>query len=232
MINIENLISQAKQAILDNNGEYTYLDMGRYIKGENCTPEEQAVNLLALSVICHNIPYYEKNVRKIRELFECLIDTITFYNSNKAETEIVLKSNTDEKVDWLTGYKMPKLTFGDDSHYVFKSGSGGSRPDLQDETGITYEVKRNYRGGSRASLHTAQYLIDCKNTTIEIRPIGRYGEVDLEHSPLGRFNGYLEPKILRPTALFEEELLEILLKGNLITEVEKLLEEASFCWNP
>jgi hypothetical protein len=158
----------------------------------------------------------------------------TFYNSNKAESEIVIRSSEGDWIDILTGYQLPKLTFGDNTHFTFKSGSGKSQADLCDETGVGYEVKRNYRGGSRSSLHvnTAKYLIDCKNTTIEVRAINKHGTVDLEGYPLGRFNGFLSNKVTEPVTRIEEDLLQLIYTGELISEIEKQLEEIGFKWNP
>ena len=231
----ENLIESATKAIVKHNGEMSYFDMGTALRGEaNLTHFGQAVMFLEMSVICHNIPYYEKNVRKIRELFECFQDAITFYNSNKAEAETVVRSGEKTWVDLLTGYTLPRLAFGDNTHHVFKSGSGKSQADLRDDNGIGFEVKRNYRNGSRSSLHTAtaKYLIDCKTTTIEVRAIDESGNVDLEHYPLGRFNGFLSDKLIRPTTNMEEELLQLIYSGELIPEVERRLAEEGFKWNP
>jgi hypothetical protein len=103
---------------------------------------------------------------------------------------------------------------------------------LCDTNGIGYEVKRNYRDGSRSSLHTAKYLIDCKNTTIEVRVINEHGNVDLESYPLGRFNGFLSSKIINPTTYMEDELLQLIYSGELIPEIESQLAENGFRWNP
>lgn len=229
----EDLIDCATKAILKHNGEMSYFDMGKALCCEaELSAFGQAIMFIEMSVICHNIPYYDKNVRKIRELFECFQDAITFYNSNKAESEIVVRSHEKVWVDNLSGYTLPKLFFGDGTHYIFKSGSGRSQADLCDESGIGYEVKRNYRNGSRSSLHTAttKYLIDCKNTTIEIRSVSNYGNVDLEHLPLGRFNGFLSNKIVKPITNIDEDLLKIIYSGELIPEIEAALAEKNFKW--
>lgn len=232
---INDLISCTVDIILNNKGELSYTDIGRALRSDdNLTSFNQAVIFLEMSVICHNIPFYENNQRRVRELSESFKDSITFYNSNKDESEITVKSNEKTWTDLLSGYALPKLHFGDNTHSVFKSGSGKSKADLCDEHGIGYEVKRNYRGGSRSSLHTAtaRYLIDCKNTTIEVREIKPDGSVDLEGYPLGRFNGFLSSKIIKPTTYIEEELLQLIYSGRLIPEIEKRLQEEGFKWNP
>lgn len=232
---VNDLISCTVDAILDNNGELTYTTIGKALRAdENLTTFSQAVIFLEMSVICHNIPFYVNNERRIRELHESFKDAITFYNSNKAEYEIVEKSNTETRIDLLTGYVLPKLVFGDNTHYSFKSGSGKCKADLCDNNGVGFEVKRNYRDGSRSSLHisTAKYLIDCKNTTIEVREIKPDGSVDLESYPLGRFNGVLSSKIIKPTTYMEDELLQLIYDGTLIQEIEKRLAEMGFQWNP
>ena len=231
----EDLIYNVVSSIQQHNGERSYFDIGKALRCEaDLSPWGQALVFLEMSVICHNIPFYVNNERRIRELFECFKDAITFYNSNKSESEVVIRSGEKDWIDLLTGYKLPKLTFGDDTHAVFKSGSGKSQADLCDEHGIGYEVKRDYRNGSRSSLHTAtaKYLIDCKNTTIEVREIDVYGNVDLEHLPLGRFNSFLTSKIVKPITCMEDELLQLIYSGELIPEIEKRLEEEGFRWNP
>lgn len=229
----KDLINCTVDAILNHNGELSYINIGKALRNEDFTSFEQAVRFIEMSVICHNIPYYKNNIRKIRELFECFKDAITFYNSNKDESETVVRSGEKDWIDLLTGYKLPKLTFGDDTHSVFKSGSGKSQADLCDEHGIGYEVKRDYRNGSRSSLHpaTAKYLIDCKTTTIEVRAINTHGNVDLESYPLGRFNGFLSSKIIAPTTYIEDDLLQLIYSGELIPEIEKRLHEEGFVWN-
>jgi hypothetical protein len=230
--NSEALIYGAAQRIIANKGEFNYYDVGEILVGRGAVSHETACDLLALSVICHNIPYYVNNQRLIRNLDECLKDVITFYNANKAELEIIYNSNEKEWTDILSGFTLPKLMFGDDSHYVFKSGSGNARPDLVDSKGNTYEVKRNFRGGSRASLHKADFLIDCKNTTIEVRKITDQNNVDLEHYPLGRFNGFLTEKLVTPTNTIEDPTMNQLWSGELIEAVEARLAKEGFVWNP
>ena len=113
---------------------------------------------------------------------------------------------------------------------MFRSGSGKSFTDLCDEQGAGYEVKRNYRDGSRGSLHKAKYLIDCKNTTIEVREVDSNGNVDLDSYPLGRFNGVLSSKIVKPVTYIEDDLLQLIYDGELIPEIEIRLSEEGFKW--
>ena len=231
----EDLITAVVKDILEHCGERTYFDIGKALRGEAClTAYGQALIFIEISVICHNIPFYVNNERRIRELFECFKDAITFYNANKDEYEIVLKSGEKKLEDLLSGYTLPRLWLGDDTHRVFRSGSGKSQADLCDANGVGYEVKRDYRNGSRSSLHTAtaKYLIDCKNTTIEVRDIRADGSVDLESYPLGRFNGVLSNKIVKPTTCMEDDLLQLIYSGELIPEIENRLAKEGFKWNP
>ena len=227
----EDLINCTVDAILKHKGELSYINIGKALRNEDFTAFEQAVRFIEMSVICHNIPYYENNVCKTRELFKSFQGAINFYNSNKDESEIVLKSNEKVWVDSMNAYTLPKLTFGDDTHSVFRSGTGKGQADLCDENGIGYEVKRNYRDGSLSGLHAAKYLIDCKNTTIEIRAVDKQGNVDLEYPPLGRFNSFLSSKIIEPVTYMEDELLQLIYRGELIPEIEKRLAEQDFKWN-
>lgn len=229
--NDEELIQLATQLILTNNGEFNYFDVGRALAGAGNVPKDNAALLLAASTICHNIPYYKNKQRLIRELNDCLRDVCTFYNANKAEGEVVTRSHEQAWYDLLTGFKLPKFYFGDNTHYVFKSGSGKSTPDLVGTDGYTYEVKRNYRNGSRASLHSADYLIDCKNKTIEIRKINEDGSVDLEHYPIARINGFLDEKQGIILNNISPSTAEKLMNGDFITKVELALQEKGFVWN-
>jgi hypothetical protein len=231
----EDLIYNVVERIKQHKGEMSYFDMGKALRCEtDMSSWCQAIMFIEMSVICHNIPYYVNNERRIREVYEAFRDAITFYNANKDESEIVIQSSEKTWTDIMSAYTLPRLKLGDDTHKVFKSGSGKSQADLCDEQGIGFEVKRNYRNGSRSSLHTAtaKYLIDCKNTTIEVRAIDACGNVDLESYPLGRFNGFLSSKIITPTTCIEEELLQLIYSGELIPEIEKRLQEDGFCWNP
>lgn len=228
------LIQKACKLIKKYNGEFSYFDIGRILAGSKNT-EDQVSMLLALSTVCHNIPYYKNGERCLRELNECLRDVITFYNANKDEGEIIYISSNTEAVccDIMTGYKLPALTYTDNTHNVFKSGTGSAQPDLIDSEGNTYEVKRNYRNGSRASLHKANYLIDCLNTTIEIRKIETNGIIDFDHYPVARFNGFLTKKVTSITLAnnADKELLGIISSGELIPSVEQDLEAEGFVWN-
>jgi hypothetical protein len=230
--NDEELVQSAVQLILANNGEFNYFDIGRALAGSGNWPKDNAAMLLAASVICHNIPYYKNKQRLIRNLTDCLRDVCTFYNANKAEGEIVAQSHNQAWYDTLTGFRLPEFSFGDNTHYAFKSGSGKSVPDLVGTDGYTYEVKRNYRDGSRASLHSADYLIDCKNTTIEIRKIAVDGSVDLEHYPAARINGFLNEKQGIVMHNISNGTAEKLMNGDFITRVEEALLEKGFMWNP
>lgn len=230
MEDIQKLLEATVILLKDTNAELSYESIGWSLHG-NGTSFDQAVIYLASSVICHNIPYYLNNNLCTRQLNECLRDVITFYNAHDAECEIIYKSNTKILIDNITGYQLPRLKYKDASHKTFKSGSGNSNPDLEDFNGNTFEVKRECRKGSRSGLHKAQYLIDCTSTTIEVREIGTYGGVDFDHYPLGRFNGVLSEKIVKPLTTVDNSLMRILYNGDLIEQVEKLLEIEGFVWN-
>lgn len=231
----EDLIYNTVARIQQNGGELTYFDIGKAVRCEaNISPWGQALVFLEMSVICHNIPFYKNGQRFTRELNECFMDSITFYNANKDECEIVLKSSDRSKIytDILSGFTLSRLTLGDDTHRTFKSGSGKAGADLKDANGVSYEVKRNYREGSRSGLHGADFIIDCLNTTIEIRKVEADGSIDFDHYPIARFNGFLSDKVIAPKTCMEEELLQLIYSGELITEIEKRLQEAGFTWNP
>lgn len=233
MIDKQILIENTVRAIKKNDGQLTYADIGKALTGEVDLPSEIIATFYQMmAVICHNIPFYENNIRKIRELTESFRDSITFYNANKAESEIIIKSNEGTFTSIFTGFTLPKFSFGDGTHSTFKSGTGGGKPDLIGSDGFEYEVKRNYAEGSRSGLHKADYLIDCKNTTIEIRKINQDNAVDLMYPPLARFNGFLSNKVVNPVHNLDEETMALIESGELIPEIEKRLHELGFQWNP
>ena len=231
MIDKQKLIENTVRVIKTNNGQLNYSDIEKALIGQTIEPPEIIATFYQMmAVICHNIPYYDNGIRKIREVQESFRDAITFYNANKAEGEIVNKSATGIFIDDISGFVLPKFSFGDNTHYIFKSGTGVKVPDLLGSDGFKYEVKRNYINGSRSSLHRADYLIDCKNTTIEVRKINN-NVVDLAYRPLARFNGFLSNKIVNPIHNLDTDTFALIESGELIPIIEKRLQEDGFCWN-
>ena len=170
MITKDAILTNTVELILKHDGKISY----SYLSDLFCnrlphTPYIRKLCVLyAISVIAYKIPYYVDGKKFYRSTAEAFQDALTFYNSNKAEAEIIMKSK-DAIMDLVYGKVLPELEYTDASHIFFESGTGGGQPDLIDKNGITYEVKRNYfTAGSRSSLHKANYLINCSNHVIEL----------------------------------------------------------------
>lgn len=179
--------------------------------------------------ITYNIPWYQQGVKNIRKPDELFKDLLTFYNANKDERSIIQKS-LEQPLDALTGFRLPKLRFSDQSHLGLASGTGGPLPDLVTDDGTFYEVKRNYfTAGSRSSLHKGtRYLINCTNQVIEIYDITvPKWEIQIP----ARFRNVLSTKITdKPTWLAEQDK-ELLSSGRLAPKITSQVTKEGFSWN-
>lgn len=220
-ISTDTLIKSAATIIYENQGQFSYrfihLLLNNKLDSDYLTKVAQ---LLALSTVVYKIPFFEDNICKFRAFNECFQDAITFYNSNKAEVEIIEASECG-CVSWMDEVVLPELHYSDNTHQCLQSGAGGDKPDLADNDGNTYEVKRNYfTAGSRSSLHDANFLINCSNHVIELfdRSLPNW-EIQI---PV-RFKQVLSPKYVFPDWLTAEAAW-YLSSGTLIPEVLKVLE--------
>jgi hypothetical protein len=230
MINKEKIIKNTADLIKKNNGKIEYLYLADLFNNKlELSYEEKLYILHMMAVIAYKIPYYENGKKSYRLVTEAFQDALTFYNSNKAEAEIIFKSK-NALVDWTAGKVLPELHYAENSHDFFESGTGGSIPDLIDEDGVTYEVKRNYfTAGSRSSLHKANYLINCSNHVIELydRSLPNW-EVQIP----ARFRNVLSPKVVGVPEWVKEEDKELLTSGKLIEEIANEAEKLGLTWNP
>ena len=231
MITKDDILRNTVELILKHNGKVSY----SYLSDLFCNklPHSPYIRKLCvlymMSVIAYKIPYYANGKKLYRTTTEAFQDSLTFYNSNKAEAEIIAKSK-NALIDLASGKVLPELEYSDNSHVFFESGTGGGIPDLVDKNGITYEVKRNYfTAGSRSSLHRADYLINCSNHVIELydRSLPNW-EIQ---TPI-RYRDVLSPKITGVPEWVEEDDRELLTSGVLIDCIVCKLEELGFCWNP
>lgn len=230
MITRDEIVKNTVDFIIKNEGKVSYMYLSDLFCGNlELSYAEKLYILHVISVIAYKIPYYVNNVKFYRLVTEAFQDALTFYNSNKAEAEIIFKSK-QALVDWSAGKVLPELHYAEHSHDFFESGTGGGIPDLVDDDGITYEVKRNYfTAGSRSSLHKADYLINCSNHVIELydRSLPNWqGQIP------ARFKNVLSPKIIGVPEWVKEEDRELLISGELIEEIATKAEELSFQWNP
>lgn len=230
MITKDNIIEGTVEFLLKQEGRISYTYLYELFNGKlDISYTSRLCVLYAMSVIAYKIPYFIDGVKYYRAVEEAYQDSLTFYNSNKAESEIILKSK-EAIVDWGCGIVLPELHFADGTHHFFESGTGGGKPDLADEEGLTYEVKRNYfTAGSRSSLHKANYLINCSNHVIELydRSLPNW-EVQIP----ARFRHVLSPKIVGVPEWVNISDREMLTSGSLIDEISNKVEELGFCWNP
>ena len=230
MITKDEIVKNTVDLIIKNNGRLSYLYLADLFGNKlSLSYEEKLYILHMMAVIAYKIPYYENGKKFYRLITEAFQDALTFYNSNKAESEIIFKSKK-ALVDWAAGKVLPELHYAENSHDFFESGTGGGIPDLIDEDGITYEVKRNYfTAGSRSSLHKANYLINCSNHVIELydRSLPNW-EIQIP----ARFRNVLSPKVVGVPEWVNEDDKELLTSGKLIEEIANKAEELGFQWNP
>lgn len=229
MITRDEIVKNTVDFIIKNNGKLNYIYLSDLFGNRlELSYMEKLCVLHTMAVIAYKIPYYANNKKFYRLLTEAFQDALTFYNSNKAESEIVFKSKK-VLVDWAAGKVLPELSYADNSHDFFESGTGGSTPDLIDEDGLTYEVKRNYfTAGSRSSLHKANYLINCSNHVIELYDLSI---PNWELQIPARFRNVLSPKVTGVPEWVNEEDQELLISGELIKEIATKAEELGFQWN-
>lgn len=230
MITKDEIVKNIVNLIIKNNGRLSYLYLADLFNNKlSLSYEEKLYILHMMAVVAYKIPYYENDKKFYRSITEAFQDALTFYNSNKAEAEIIFKSK-NVLVDWAAGKVLPELHYAENSHDFFESGTGGSIPDLIDEDGVTYEVKRNYfTVGSRSSLHKADFLINCSNHIIELYDLSMPNwEIQIP----ARFRNVLSPKVIGVPEWVNEEDKELLTSGELIEEIANKVEELGFVWNP
>ena len=203
------------------------------------TEENTAALLLAGTVLTHNIPVPNQELKKleIREIKDCYGGFITFWKSNTQETLIVRRSKEGTYIDILTGQPMTPLIFYNNNYEYLVSGPGENAPDLIDPaTGITYEVKSNYlKKKSVSSLHSANRLIDCDGTQLRYYYICNTPSGDILDTrvALGQVTKFFTEEELSYTHAINNELLELIKSGELIEVVESKLEGvADFHWHP
>ncbi len=230
MITRDKIVKNTVDFIIKNEGRLSYLYLSDLFGNKlSLSYEEKLYILHMMAVIAYKIPYYENGKKFYRLITEAFQDALTFYNSNKAEAEIIFKSK-NALVDWAAGKVLPELHYAENSHDFFESGTGGGIPDLIDEDGVTYEVKRNYfTAGSRSSLHKANYLINCSNHVIELydRSLPNW-EIQIP----ARFRNVLSPKVVGMPKWVNDEDAKLLISGELIEEIANKAEELGFTWNP
>lgn len=236
MIDKKYLIEAAAHVIYNNKGQLRYETIHQVLQGQvNWPLEHIAIFYLEGSIICHNIPVYDKITKQrcLREPSKCLSSFLRFANTNKDENELVNKSQTGfAEENKITGsYIIPKLKFADNTHEILKAGKGGPLPDFIGSDGKTYEAKFNYMSGSPSSLHDADILIAYINPAIAAYPIYNNHAKISSDNLLVSYKDILSPKYEISNIQVDDYILEWLNSGELILPVEKLLKEkTSFRW--
>lgn len=221
----QQLIKTVAENYKKHNGLLAYADIKTVLEGNsNMTPFDEAAFCIEASVITHQIPLWENRQQKERLPKTCFSSVITFTNSYKDEGELIEKSSAGFGTNILyTGFELPKLTYGEDSHDFLHPGSGTSVPDFVGADGKTYEAKYEFTKGSPSGLHNADYLINCTNPGIAVYSIPEYADVDVSQSPLARYTGVLTRRLDKYKLTCGDDFLALIESGELIYEIEKLL---------
>ena len=206
-------------------GLLAYADIRKVLEGDsNMTSFDEAAFCIEASVITHQIPLWENGLPKERLPKTCFNSVITFTNSYKDEGELIEVSMSGFGTNIAyTGFELPKLVYGEDTHDFLHPGSGTSIPDFVGADGKTYEAKYEFSKGSPSSLHNANYLINCTNPGIAVYKVPDYADVDVNQFPLARYTSVLTRRLDRHKLTCGDDFLELIESGELIYEIEKLL---------
>jgi hypothetical protein len=227
------LVDLAVSYFLENKDKISYDKLHKLFSGIVSVDElTTAAELVAGTTIVHNIPVKNEKtgLMELRPIEACYPGQITFWKSNQQEKFIVNLTHNETLVDLASSRTLPRLNFLNTNHEFLEAGTGEGIPDLVDiETGITYEVKSNYRRrGSVSSLHDANRLLDCDGTHLVCYSV--YNNVPDFRAAMLRFPNKL-PEFKYSHAI-NDELLSVVKSGELIPEVESRLAEKDFKWKP
>ena len=189
---------------------------------------------MAATTIVHNIPRRNKatGLWGLRLYAECHNGLWTFVKANRLEKFCISFSKDKSNIDLRNYQSLPTLEFLNTNYEYLVAGYGEGTPDLIDlETGITYEVKANYqKNGSISGLHTANRLMDCAGTHINVFPVLYDGSVDFGNA-FFRFPNVIPEEFITYSHAISTELLDIIKSGELILIVEEILATNGFVWN-
>ena len=190
--------------------------------------------ILAATAVVHNIPRRDKNtgIWGLRPIEECHNGLWTFVKANRLEKFCIKFSENKSNIDLRTCQSLPTLEFLNTNYEYLVAGYGDGKPDLIDrETDVTYEVKANYqKNGSISGLHTANRLIDCAGTHINVFPVLYDGSVDFGNA-FFRFPNVISEELITYSHAINCELLDLIKSGALIPTVEEILATYGFVWN-
>jgi hypothetical protein len=239
MINEETkqqIIKAVVDYFLENKDKMSYDFLNDLFSGKIYLDEiNTAAGLVVGTVIVHNIPRKDKDTGMwvIRPCTDCYGGLITFWKSNKEEKFVIRFSTEQSRIDLASGRMLPALKFLNTNNEYLVAGFGKGGADLIDcNDEITYEVKSNYRKkGSVSGLHDANRLVDCDGTHVVIYPVLYDGSIDFSNA-IYRFPNVIPESELTYSHSISVELLELIKSGELIPEIERILAEECFPWNP
>lgn len=227
------LVDAVVRYFLENKDKISYDTLHELFSGITHVDElTTAAELIVGTTIVHNIPVKNEKtgLMELRHIEACYPGQITFWKSNQQEKFIINLTHNETLVDLASCRILPPLEFLNTNHEFLEAGTGEGIPDLIDvKTGITYEVKSNYkRRGSVSSLHDANRLLDCDGTHLVCYSV--FNNIPDFRAAMLRFPNKL-PEFKYSHAI-NDELLSLVKSGELIPEIEKRLAEAGFKWNP
>ena len=213
----------------------SYEILDKLFSGETYKSEIYTAGLiLAATTIVHNIPRKDKDtgIWGLRLAKECHNGLWTFVKANRLEKFCIKFSEDKTNIDLRTYKSLPTLEFLNTNYEYLVAGYGDGKPDLIDrETNITYEVKANYqKNGSISGLHTANRLMDCAGTHINVFPILYDGSVDFGNA-FFRFPSVIPEELITYSHAIDPELLALIKSGEFILTVEEELAAQGFVWN-
>lgn len=236
------LINNAVSAILTYNGQLLYSDKRAVRYGKIDADElTLAVFCLVDSVIAHNIPIWKEGKKELRDCRYCFRSSDVFGQTNIDEERFIAVSRSLEgfsKFQVSGDFKIGKLAYRDDTHEVFRSGSGSWLCDFVDlDYGSLIEAKYDYfGGGSPSSLHDAEYLLDYGNYDAKVYKTTKVGKRNIVlpgSAALAEFKNIMTPRShLTSVPGVGYLLMSLINSGELIPKVEARLAEAGFKWNP
>lgn len=229
------IVDIAVNYIITNGDKISYELLNKVFKADaNISKLETAGLLLVGTSIVHNIPRknQETQMWELRLLTDCYGGLITFWKANVLEKFVIKFSCEQTQIDLVSQRVLPSLKFLNTNNEYLIAGLGKREPDLIDcNDEITYEVKSNYRKRKSVSgFHNANRLVDCDGAHIIIYPILYDNSIDFSNK-LYCFRNVIPEEVVSYSHTIEQELLDLIKSGKLITDVELELQKRNFEWN-
>lgn len=229
------IVDIAVNYIITNGDKIPYEHLNRVFKADaNISEMETAGLLLVGTSTVHNIPIknQETQMWELRPITDCYGGLITFWKANVLEKFVIKFSCEQTQIDLVSQRVLPSLKFLNTNNEYLTAGFGKDEPDLIDcNDEITYEVKSNYRKRKSVSgFHNADRLVDCDGAHIIIYPILYDNSIDFSNK-LYCFRKAIPEEVISYSHAIEQELLDLIKSGKLITDVELELQKRNFEWN-